>query len=443
MITADDGFTGMQRLSWQGFLKEVSTNVECLWHENGASPYWNACQQAGVDALFCLAIFWHESNYGTRGVATITKSPGNLRNPPVGDVPFTRYQYPGKGWYLAFASWSDGWRAMVAHLASPLYAGLSIHEALHKWAPLGDGANDPNAYTTAVVDFMNAKGDTGGGGNMAAPTQDDIGYPVTIDLVGTRGPARALGAVEWFVVHDGEGSYGSVVSTLSNNPNASAHAVIAHDGRLTYMVPIEYTAWHPGNDAVAVASIGVEQEGYADGHDGGYTSDQYRSMAAFFRWCVTQGAAVPAEYIGRRDADGGPLPDVPGIIGHSDVPNPNVPGAWGGVSGHTDPGPLYDWQQLIADIGGASPQPLPTEFFQPNNPYGAVPIRPPFWNRFNFLESVRPGLGYATMGYARRAEQTTGSRRVQEFQRGWYAADPSQSDPWDCVAMLTTEFPTQ
>lgn len=67
---------------------------------------------------------------------------------------------------------------------------------------------------------------------------------------------------------------------------------------------------------------------------------------------------VPAVYIGKIDANGGPEPDVPGILGHQDVPRDDGAPGWGGNYGHTDPGPTYQWDKLIAYIGG-SPMPQP------------------------------------------------------------------------------------
>jgi hypothetical protein len=113
------------------------------------------------------------------------------------------------------------------------------------------------------------------------------------------------------------------------------------------MVPLSITAWTPGNDAVAEQSINVEMSGL---QSKGYTDAQYKSMAAFFRWCVTQGCAIPAEYAARTGRAG--------ILGHQDVLNPEWPDAvnqWGGISGHTDPGPLFDWNKFIGYIRGANP----------------------------------------------------------------------------------------
>ena len=192
------------------------------------------------------------------------------------------------------------------------------------------------------------------------PTQADIGFPVEIDYTNAfpGAPQRALSDIKWFVVHDTEGHEQGSEQVLLG-PGASVHSLIDTDGACEYMVPIDTTAWTAGNDAVSRLAVQVELVGFRDGHEGGYTEAQYQSMANFFRWCVAQGmTGVPLVYIGRQDADGGPLPDVAGMLGHEDVPNPNAPGAWGGVSGHTDPGPLFDWNKFIGLCGNGVVTPV-------------------------------------------------------------------------------------
>jgi N-acetyl-anhydromuramyl-L-alanine amidase AmpD len=116
------------------------------------------------------------------------------------------------------------------------------------------------------------------------------------------------------------------------------------------MVPLELTAWTPGNDVVAERSINVEMSGF---QSKGYTDAQYKSMAAFFRWCVAQGCPIPATYVGKSG--------TAGIIGHQDVLNPNWPDAvnqFGGCKRHTDPGPLFQWPRFVAlcASGGMAPE---------------------------------------------------------------------------------------
>jgi hypothetical protein len=184
---------------------------------------------------------------------------------------------------------------------------------------------------------------------VAIPSDKDIGFPVRVHWAADQGPARNLSSVNKFVVHDTEGTMASDEPELTRDDAkiASCHALIAPDGLLVFMVPLSITAWTPGNDAVAEQSINVEMSGF---QTKGYTEAQYKSMAAFFRWCVAQGCSIPAEYAARTGRAG--------ILGHQDVPNPDWPDAvnqWGGVSGHTDPGPLFDWNKFIRYIRGANP----------------------------------------------------------------------------------------
>lgn len=118
--------------------------------------YYDRIVKWRVDPVGVLAIFWHESNFGAKGVAVQTHSWGNMRNPPVGDIPYTLYATPN-GQYLAFDNWLDGCEATAAHIAQAGYFGLTVEEFFQKWAPKGDGGNDPEAYAASVVDWMNAR----------------------------------------------------------------------------------------------------------------------------------------------------------------------------------------------------------------------------------------------------------------------------------------------
>ncbi len=272
-----------------------------------------------------------------------------------------------------------------------------------------------------------------------APTPEEIGYPVRVHVAADVGPARDLADIRWFIVHDTEGHFTSdeAVLTSPSPPVESAHALIDRDGTLVLMVPLERTAWTPGNDDVAAASINVELSGFATEP---YTDAQYASLAAFFRWCTRQGCTIPAVYIGRRDADGGPLPDVPGIIGHQDVPDPDHPGQWGGVAHHTDPGPHFAWDRLVALIQSGGGE-HPADDLVSDNPFGPVPLRPPFADRWRALDAS--GLALPMMGYPMAAECTLGNgRRVQRFERGWYGTQDAPA-PWNVVALMPEEWPEE
>jgi hypothetical protein len=187
---------------------------------------------------------------------------------------------------------------------------------------------------------MITKDAVGEGKKLATiPTQADIGFPVRVHWAYDVGPDRPLSSVNKFVVHDTEGNMGSDEPVLANNDDniASTHALIAPSGELVFMVSLTQTAWTPGNDTVAKQSINVEMSGF---QSKGYTDAQYKSMANFFKWCIAQGCPIPAEYVAKSGK--------PGILGHQDVANPFQPGKFGGASGHTDPGPLFQWGRFVA-----------------------------------------------------------------------------------------------
>ena len=175
------------------------------------------------------------------------------------------------------------------------------------------------------------------------------------------------------------------------------------------------------------ALFNVELSGFAAEP---YTDDQYRCLAAFFRWCVARGMVVPAVYVGKEDR--------PGICGHQDVADPDHPGEWGGAAHHTDPGPLFQWERLIAAINQAAVE-QPSLFYAAGNPLGAIPMAAPFWNRWHALDTL--GLALPMMGYPQAVERTLASgRRVQRFERGWFGTQDAP-DPWDLVALLPAEWP--
>lgn len=307
------------------------------------------------------------------------------------------------------------------HDAMPCVGDLVRPE--RKWAVPGDG------YVAAIVAIANQV--TGETTMHAIPTEAEIGYPVRVHDATDVGPERDITAIAWFIVHDTEGHFvgDEAVLTSAAPPIESAHALIDRDGTLVFMVPLDRTAWTPGNDDVARRSINVELSGFATEP---YTDAQYQSLAAFFRWCLARGMMLPALYVGKEDR--------PGICGHQDVADPDHPGQWGGVAHHTDPGPLFRWDALVGYIGQTAPA-QPPIFYADGNPCGRIPMEPPFWNRWHALDTL--GLALPMMGYPQAAEQTlVNGRRVQRFERGWFGTQDAPN-PWDIVALFPTEWPAE
>jgi hypothetical protein len=187
------------------------------------------------------------------------------------------------------------------------------------------------------------------------PSAADLGLPA--NMVRTHkaadiGPYRDLAQVTWDIGHNTQGGFaGSEIElTSADGKIASCHAMVGTDGFMVLMVPLNYTAWTPGNDYYARRSINLEIVGF---DYTGFTDAQYRSYAAYHRWAVAKGCPIANTYIGKKGLGSG-------ILGHQDVPNPYVPGGYGGASGHTDPGPLFKWDLLVKYIGGE------TAVFDPN-----------------------------------------------------------------------------
>jgi hypothetical protein len=90
-------------------------------------------------------------------------------------------------------------------------------------------------------------------------------------------------------------------------------------------------AWHAGNRDINHRSIGIEFEGYAY-RPGWYNASTYETGARLVR-DITRRHGIPR--------------DRAHIIGHAEVPNPRDPTRFGGVSGHTDPGPYWNWTTFM------------------------------------------------------------------------------------------------
>jgi N-acetyl-anhydromuramyl-L-alanine amidase AmpD len=135
--------------------------------------------------------------------------------------------------------------------------------------------------------------------------------------------------VTTIVIHatDGGSLVGNVWWLSGGHSHASAHYVISRDGSIVQLVHLSDIAWHSGNANVNRHSIGIEHVG--ETYDpAGFTSDEYRSSARLVAWLVRR-YDIPV--------------DRKHIIGHSQVPDPNHPGEYGGSDHHTDPGPYWRW----------------------------------------------------------------------------------------------------
>jgi hypothetical protein len=103
--------------------------------------------QYGIDPVYALAFFHHESTYGTTGEATITRSLGNERCIP--DRPCIDQKAGG---YALMRSWLDGYDHWFSLIVS-LYIGqrhlTTVEHIIPTYAPSSDG-NNVQAYISAI-----------------------------------------------------------------------------------------------------------------------------------------------------------------------------------------------------------------------------------------------------------------------------------------------------
>ena len=160
--------------------------------------------------------------------------------------------------------------------------------------------------------------------------------------------------VREIVIHVTEGTYfGTLLWFRNPRARASANYVVSRDGEITQMVSERRVAWHAGNAWVNLHSIGIEHEGYV-GIPYTFTDAEYRASAELV-------ASIMRHYV---------LPiDRRRLIGHSEVPDPNHPGQFGGYAHHTDPGRYWDWTRYIAYVrayaAGRTPPPPALDVTEP------------------------------------------------------------------------------
>jgi hypothetical protein len=102
---------------------------------------------SGIDPVYALAFFLHESAFGTTGEARKTLSLGNERCIP--DRPCVDLD---QGGYAQMESWEDGfvhWYALMLHLYVEEWHLTTVEQIIPKYAPGSDG-NDEAAYIAAI-----------------------------------------------------------------------------------------------------------------------------------------------------------------------------------------------------------------------------------------------------------------------------------------------------
>ncbi len=135
--------------SWQVMgSPTISSSFVCQVLEAYRSPAQDECQTLyddgvtyGIDPVYALAFFFHESTFGTMGKARDTHSLGNIICTP---------GYACIKGFRAYASWSDGFRDWYRLLTKEyIPRGLkTVDQIIPVYAPASE--NNVGAYICAV-----------------------------------------------------------------------------------------------------------------------------------------------------------------------------------------------------------------------------------------------------------------------------------------------------
>jgi hypothetical protein len=88
-----------------------------------------------------------EEGFGVAGVLpTVRNNPGDLRHSPHSSHVGIGANDIGK-----IGTVADGWGDLERQLQIDAKLGYTLGEAIYKWAPAGDGANDPGKYLNDVI----------------------------------------------------------------------------------------------------------------------------------------------------------------------------------------------------------------------------------------------------------------------------------------------------
>jgi hypothetical protein len=128
------------------FINRVLTSYNSPAAGKGRAMY-DLGVKYGIDPVYALAFFQHESTFGTRGEARTTLSLGNLRCIP--DRPCIDQD---RGGYAKMYSWEDGfekWYELIRNLYVAQWGRSTVDQIIPKYAPNADNNNE-QAYIRSV-----------------------------------------------------------------------------------------------------------------------------------------------------------------------------------------------------------------------------------------------------------------------------------------------------
>lgn len=461
-ITANDHYRHPARITKARFGDLLRTRANpAVCQERDPDEYYDTIVEYGIDPLFVLAMFNHESSMGKAGVAVTSKSWGNTRAPnfgavPVGDMPGRTGRFP------IWATWLDGCKSTCARLVTADwyygYEQRNIGQVFNdphyperdpgrparapvprtmpmEWAPAGD-LNSPTGYLRAMLDFMNAHQDIGEEDPVTDyPKPPMIHYPSP-----NRDGYSTPRDIQLIVNHIGTGTKASNLSWLTNPASgASCNAYIDKQGTIYELVPPISSPWTNGQvnqpdmsnpiiAAIVRDGVNPNTRSYTIEHEGNPGDDLTPEQIAANNQVTAWVASTVGLPINRET-----------IVGHYQFDSVNRPYC----PSFTDD----EWRQLV---NGA------LQLLDPTLPPIEVPTRcfpdvsgidscivwgfKGYWERLEAL-----GLAYQEYGYPQtdefRADVDGTERTVQLFERGGLAWFPeSAGTAWEYRRLTRDEL---
>ncbi len=236
------------------------------------------------------------------------------------------------GPYARYRSVEDSLRDGMARLDDPAYVyrqrfAVTLRQVFSLWTE-----DDAGGYVQFVIDRLNDWREPG----YERSWWDDLEIEYVPDWSGEYGYGKGSWgrngqAIDRLILHITAG-----VDSLGwlNGPNgSSAHYLTWPDGSLrAQLLPERDAAWTAGNREYNLRSINVEHEKLRLSDP--WSEEEYRQLARLAARIIERNQAI--------------LPDRAHIIGHSEVPDPNHPGRFGGSGNHADPGPAFEWPRFMA-----------------------------------------------------------------------------------------------
>jgi hypothetical protein len=128
------------------FINQVLASYKSPTAGMGQSLY-NLGVQYGIDPVYAMAFFMHESLFGTTGEARATLSLGNERC-----IPDRACIDQDRGGYAQMTSWEDGfehWYKLIRNLYVAQWGLVTVDQIIPKYAPNSDG-NDEAEYIASL-----------------------------------------------------------------------------------------------------------------------------------------------------------------------------------------------------------------------------------------------------------------------------------------------------